>query len=67
MPYVKVEITRDGATQPQKEALIQAITQALSDILNKDPDKTFVTIAEIDLNDWGIGGQSIAARLTPPT
>ncbi|SMB86138.1 tautomerase family protein [Deinococcus hopiensis] len=65
MPYVKVEITRDGTTQAQKEALIQAITDALSDILGKDPEKTFVTIAEINLTDWGIGGQSIAARRTP--
>ena len=62
MPYVKVEITREGATPAQKEALIGAITHALSDILGKDPETTFVTIAEIDLTDWGIGGPSVAAR-----
>lgn len=65
VPYVKVEITREGATQAQKEALIGAITQALTDILGKDPEKTFVTIAEIGLDDWGIGGQSITARRQP--
>lgn len=66
MPYVKVEITREGATPEQKEALIASITEALERILHKDPQKTFVTISEIDLQDWGIGGQSVARQRAQP-
>ncbi|MBK9385578.1 MAG: 4-oxalocrotonate tautomerase family protein [Planctomycetes bacterium] len=56
MPYVNVKITREGATRAQKQALVQAITEALQRILAKDPRTTFVVIDEVALEDWGIGG-----------
>lgn len=56
MPYVNVQITREGNTPEQKEQVIAGITQVLADVLGKDPDTTFVVIEEIAFEDWGIGG-----------
>ena len=59
MPYVKVEITRDGATREQKLAVIRGITDVLVKELGKDPATTFVVIQEIELDDWGHRGTSV--------
>ena len=56
MPYVNIKITREGATQSQKAALINGVTDLLADVLNKDPATTFVVINEVELEDWGVGG-----------
>ena len=56
MPYVKVEITKEGATDAQKAAVIKGITDVLKDVLDKDPATTFVVIDEVALQNWGIGG-----------
>ena len=56
MPYVNIKITREGANDEQKAALISGTTRVLVDVLGKDPDTTFVVIEEIDLPGWGIGG-----------
>ncbi|MFN7090687.1 MAG: tautomerase family protein [Allorhizobium sp.] len=56
MPYVKVEITKEGATDAQKAAVIKGITDVLKDVLDKDPTTTFVVIDEVALQNWGIGG-----------
>lgn len=56
MPYVNVQITREGATAEQKALVIKEITQTLVDVLDKDPETTFVVIDEIDLENWGVAG-----------
>jgi 4-oxalocrotonate tautomerase len=56
MPYVNIKITREGATKEQKAALIQGVTRLLADVLKKNPATTFVTIDEVDTDNWGIGG-----------
>lgn len=56
MPYVNVQITREGNTPEQKRQVIAAVTQVLVEVLGKDPDTTFVVIDEVDVEDWGIGG-----------
>jgi 4-oxalocrotonate tautomerase len=52
MPYIKIEVTREGVTREQKQALIKGVTDLMSDVLNKDPQLTFVVIQEYDLDDW---------------
>ena len=37
MPFVKIKITREGATKEQKEKLIRGATQLLEDVLGKNP------------------------------
>jgi 4-oxalocrotonate tautomerase len=60
MPYVKIEVTREGVTREQKQALIKGVTDLLSDVLNKDPQLTHVVIQEIELDDWGFGGEQVS-------
>lgn len=60
MPYVHVQITREGATSEQKRAIIAGITDVLVHELGKDPATTFVVIDEIDLDNWGHRGTSVA-------
>ena len=57
MPYVHVQITREGDTSAERKAeLIQGMTRVLEDVLDKDPRTTFVVIEEVELESWGIGG-----------
>lgn len=60
MPYVKVELTREGVTREQKASLIRGITSLITDTLNKDPHLTHVVIQEIELDDWGYAGDQVS-------
>lgn len=57
MPYVKIELTREGVTREQKQILIKGITNLITDTLNKDPHLTHIVIQEIELDDWGYAGE----------
>lgn len=59
MPYVNVQITREGNTAEQKRAVIRGITKVLVDVLGKNPKTTFVVIQEVEVDDWGIAGQTV--------
>jgi len=61
MPYVKIEVTREGVTREQKQTLIKGITDLITGVLNKDPHLTHVVIQEIDLDDWGYAGEQVSA------
>lgn len=60
MPYVKIEVTREGVTREQKQSLIAGITKLITEILDKDPQLTHVVIQEIELDDWGYGGEQVS-------
>lgn len=60
MPFVKIDLTREGVTREQKQQLISGITNLITDILNKDPHLTHIVINEIDLDNWGYAGEQIA-------
>ncbi|MDJ1479865.1 4-oxalocrotonate tautomerase family protein [Cytophagaceae bacterium YF14B1] len=57
MPYVKIEVTREGVTREQKQKLIKGVTDVITHTLNKDPHLTHVVIQEIDLDNWGYAGE----------
>lgn len=59
MPYVNIRITKEGATKEQKAKLIKGVTDLLVDVLDKNPATTVVTIDEVDMDNWGIGGESV--------
>jgi len=61
MPYVKIEVTREGVTSEQKRALIKGVTDLITDVLNKDPHLTHVVIQEHNLEDWGYAGEQVSA------
>ncbi|MEO3413749.1 4-oxalocrotonate tautomerase family protein [Roseovarius sp. CAU 1744] len=68
MPYVNIQITREGVTPDQKARLIKGATDLLVDVLNKTPATTFVVIEEVEMESWGIGGLPVEEyrRLQPP-
>jgi 4-oxalocrotonate tautomerase len=59
MPYVHIQITREGATAEQKAELIRGATELLVQVLSKDPANTFVVIEEVDTDNWAVGGESV--------
>jgi 4-oxalocrotonate tautomerase len=59
MPYINIQITREGATPEQKAELIRGSTELLVRVLNKNPATTFVIIDEVDTDNWGIGGEPV--------
>ena len=62
MPYVNIKITKEGATTEQKAELIKGVTELLSDVLGKNPATTVVTIDEVEIDNWGIGGEPVSVR-----
>lgn len=61
MPFVNIQITREGATPEQKAELIKGVTDLLVRVLNKNPATTFVIIDEVDTDNWGVAGQTVTA------
>ena len=59
MPFVNIQITREGATPEQKAELIAGVTELLQRVLNKNPATTYVIIDEVETDNWGIGGESV--------
>ncbi len=62
MPYVNVKITREGATPEQKAEVIRRMTRVLAEVLGKNPETTVVVIEEVDTDNWGIAGETVARR-----
>jgi 4-oxalocrotonate tautomerase len=60
MPYVKIEVTREGVTREQKQTLISGITKLITEVLDKDPKLTHIVIQEIELDDWGYAGEQVS-------
>jgi len=60
MPYVKIELTREGVTREQKQQLIKGITDLITEVLDKDPHLTHVAIQEIELDNWGYAGEQVS-------
>lgn len=61
MPYIKIQITREGVTAGQKAQLIDGATELVVRVLGKDPATTFVVIDEVDTDNWGVAGETVTA------
>jgi len=61
MPYVNIRVTggSDAPTPQQKAELIKGATDLLVRVLGKNPATTVVTIDEVDMDNWGIGGETV--------
>ncbi|EFC88972.1 4-oxalocrotonate tautomerase family enzyme [Neisseria mucosa ATCC 25996] len=64
MPYVNIKVTggSEAPSAEQKAELIHGVTELLARVLNKNPQTTVVVIDEVDMDNWGIGGESITVR-----
>ncbi|WP_305989229.1 4-oxalocrotonate tautomerase family protein [Roseibium sp. MMSF_3544] len=61
MPYVNIQVTREGISPDQKAQLIKGATDLLVNVLGKTPATTFVVIDEVEMENWGIGGVPVEA------
>lgn len=59
MPFVQIDVTRDGVTKEQKQQLILGVSQLLKDVLDKDFSLTHVIIREVDTDNWGVRGEQV--------
>lgn len=64
MPYVNIQVTKEGVTREQKQQLIKEVTDLMVRVLNKEPATTFVVIDEVETDNWGVGGISVSERRT---
>lgn len=64
MPYVNIKVTggSEAPSAEQKAELIHGVTKLPARVLNKNPQTTVVVIDEVDMDNWGIGGESITVR-----
>ena len=65
MPYIKIEVTKEGVTTVQKQQLIKGVTELLVTVLKKDPQLIHVVIDEVDTDNWGIGGKQVTEFRKP--
>ena len=61
MPYVNIKVTggNEAPSAEQKAELIKGVTDLLQKVLNKNPKTTVVVIDEVDMDNYGIGGESV--------
>ncbi|WP_136414228.1 4-oxalocrotonate tautomerase family protein [Herbaspirillum sp. ST 5-3] len=64
MPYIHIQVTREGVTAEQKKKLIAGATELVVEVLDKDPAATFVVIEEVDTDNWGVAGETVTALRT---
>ncbi|MBI3289759.1 MAG: 4-oxalocrotonate tautomerase family protein [Elusimicrobia bacterium] len=61
MPFINIKMT-PGPTAAQKAELIRAVTKLVADVLGKNPATTHVVIEDVAAENWGIAGETVAAR-----
>ena len=64
MPFVNIKITRETApvTADQKAELIKGVTDLLVRVVNRGPSTTVVVIDEVDMDNYGVGGETITIK-----
>lgn len=60
MPFVKILVTDEGVTREQKRQLIKGVTDVITEVLNKDPQLTHISIEEVNTDNWGWAGEQIS-------
>ncbi|WP_117168387.1 2-hydroxymuconate tautomerase [Paraliobacillus sediminis] len=58
MPYVTVKML-EGRTDEQKKALIEKVTEAVSETTGASKEKVIVFIEDIDKSQYGVGGKRL--------
>lgn len=58
MPLISIDAVHP--TKEQKEKLIAELTKTVSSILGVDEKFFYVLVKENDLDNWGVGGKTLA-------
>jgi len=61
MPIAKIEML-EGRTIKQKEALVEAITNAIIEIAEVQREHVWVVIEEVKKENWGVGGHLLSKK-----
>ena len=61
MPLVNIKLIPDGITVEQKAELIKGSAELITRVLGKPMSATTVIIEEFSADNWGKGGESMAA------
>ena len=59
MPFINVKML-EGRTHEQKKALVKAITDAMVDICDTQPDGVMVVIEDVARDHWGRNGKLLS-------
>lgn len=61
MPYINIRVTKENGepTAEQKAQLIEGVTELVSRVLGRNKSSTVVIIDEMDMQNYGLGGESI--------
>ncbi|WP_086268698.1 MULTISPECIES: 2-hydroxymuconate tautomerase family protein [Campylobacter] len=61
MPYINIRVTKENGepTAEQKAQLIDGVTELVSRVLGRNKSSTVVIIDEIDMQNYGLAGESI--------
>lgn len=59
MPYVTVKLL-EGRSEEQKKALVEKVTEAVSETANAPKEKIVVFIEEMSKKDYAIGGKRLS-------
>ena len=63
MPFVNIKVSNEGVpTREQKAEIIEGVTELLTRILNKKSSTVVVIIEEVDMDNWGVGGETLSMR-----
>ena len=59
MPVVTIK-TVEGISQEEKSLVIARITDVMREVLGKNPETTHVIIEEVQAENWGLRGKTVA-------
>ncbi len=62
MPFVNIKIAKNGVTREQKARLVKGVTDLIQEVLGKSPSSVMVMIEEIDPENVGLGGETVAEK-----
>jgi 4-oxalocrotonate tautomerase len=59
MPYITVKML-EGRTEEQKRALVEKVTEAVSETVNAPKEKIVVFIEEMSKNHYAVAGKRVS-------
>jgi 4-oxalocrotonate tautomerase len=62
MPIVTIQMVEQGVTRDQKMKLCQGVTKLIHDLMDKDPERVYVLINEVPVDNWSAGGDILSVR-----
>lgn len=62
MPFIQVKVIEGVFTAPQKQLIVQRLTDALVEIVGENVrEVTWCLVEEVASGAWGIGGNTLTA------